>query len=153
MYFKCHRVFLHTFDVFCDFLCNKSHWPRFVCLGGGQWILNNCNVFIEMRMRLHLWDLKSPRRMWIIAEKGGAPEINWMKTPIRCALTTTCSRLFLGYILSNVFSACEITFYFYVAICVLDTGGCVLTSSPVCELRAASESCKQLRVKVPDSQW
>ena len=34
-----------------------------------------------MRMRLHLWDLKCPRMMWIIAEKGGAQENNWIENP------------------------------------------------------------------------
>ena len=152
MYFKCHRVFLQTFDVICDYFCNKSHWPVGVWfLGGGQWILNNCNVFIEMRMRLHLWDLKCPRMMWIIAEKGGAQEINWIENPDKM-----CTHHHLQQTVSGLHS---LKCFLRMRNNILFLRGHLCAGYwwlywPVHhELRAASESCKQLRVKVPDSQW
>ena len=159
---RVHRCILNAIMYFCkllificDFLCNTKSLTEVCLLTRGQWISNNCNVFITMRLHIwpDYWDLKCHQTLWTsgpLQKRVGLEKLIELETMMRCALAPTgCRQQHSVSGLENVkmFFLCIL---FYVAICV-ET---VLTI-PWRELWAASGSCKHWtlhRVKVSVSR-
>ena len=127
---RVHRCILNAIMYFCkllificDFLCNTKSLTEVCLLTRGQWISNNCNVFITMRLHIwpDYWDLKCHQTLWTsgpFQKRVGLEKLIELETMMRCALAPTgCRQQHSVSVLENVkmFFLCIL---FYVAICV-----------------------------------
>ena len=101
---RVHRCILNAIMYFCkllificDFLCNTKSLTEVCLLTRGQWISNNCNVFITMRLHIwqDYWDLKCRQTLWTsgpLQKRVGLEKLIELETQMRCALTPTGCR-------------------------------------------------------------
>ncbi len=103
---RVHRCILNAIMYFCkllificDFLCNTKSLTEVCLLTRGQWISNNCNVFIAMRLHIWLdyWDLKCHQTLWTSGPvqkrvRVGLEKLIELETMMRCALAPTGCR-------------------------------------------------------------